>query len=214
MVTFDGVGAQRGSVTRVFNTTLVVLLILALLGAVGYLTSDLNHRRYRLNVRAGSMWVERGLFLPVGFVAYEPDTPALKDAYAPITVPPSETVGVAGPFDERIDIDRAIFNLLAGWARTRIASQDNQQQQQAVLLVKRLELLPGLTEEQRGELHTLRASVAYQDGTRLMEESVQNLKRAQEQFRLALSLGGAQAREAQRLINEIDRRLDALKTSP
>ncbi len=214
MGTHDLVRRQRGSVTRVFNATLIVLLILALLAAVGYLTSDLNHRRYRLNVRAGSMWVERGLFLPIGFVAYEPDTPALKDAYAPITVPATETVTVAGPFDERVDADRAIFALLSGWARTRIASQDNQAQQQAVMFVKRLELLPGLTEEQRVELHTLRAQVAYQDGMRLMEESMQNLKRAQEAFRLALSLGGSQAREAQRLISDIDRRLDALKPGP
>jgi hypothetical protein len=211
MGTSKVIQSQRGSASSAFNTVLVVLLILALLGAVGYLTSDINHRRYRLNVRAGSMWVERGLFLPVGFMAYEPDTPILKDAYAPITVPGTETVSITGPFDERLDVDRALFVLLSGWARTRIASQETLAQQQAVIFVKRLELLPGLTEDQRVELHALRAGVAYQDGARLMDESVQSLKRAQEAFRLALSLGGAQAREAQRLINEIDRRLDALK---
>ena len=88
----QAVGRERGAIGRFLTTTLVVVLILGLLGAVGYLLSDLNHRRYRINVRDGHMWVERGLFLPLGYVAYAPETPALKDAYAPIAVPLSETV--------------------------------------------------------------------------------------------------------------------------
>lgn len=205
---------QRGSIGRFFTATLVVIMILALLGAVGYLLSDINHRRYRINVRDGQMWVERGLFLPVGFAPYQPETPALREAYAAIPVPLNETVAPSGPVDERSDIDRVIFNLLAGWARSRVAVQDTQAQQQAMTFVKRLEILPGLSEEQRVELHGLRAAVAFQDGVRLMEDATLALRRAQEAFRLAIVLGGPQAREAQRFINELDRRLDFFAESP
>ena len=195
------------------RTLLIVLVVLALLAVVAYLLADINHRRYRLAVRQGQLQIERGLFLPLGFGPYEPETATLREVYAPLPVPTSETLSPQGVYDERADIDRALFVLLSGWARQRLDATDSATLELATTYVKRLEGLPGISEEQRGELRLLRANLAFRQGGRILLEVQERLHQAQESFHQAIVLGSPHATEAQQWITEIERRV-ALSHSP
>lgn len=198
---------EAGGIVSALRALLVVGVVLALLAAVAYLLADINHRRYRLAVRQGQLQVERGLFLPVGFGPYEPETATLREVYAPLPVPTSETLNPQGNYDERADVDRALFTLLSGWARQRLDATDSATLELASMYVKRLEGLPSISEEQRGELRLLRANLAFREGGRILLEVQERLRRAQESFHQAILLGSPHATEAQQWMTEIDRRL-------
>ena len=198
---------EAGGVVSAMRTLMIVLTVLALLAVVAYLLADINHRRYRLAVRQGQLQVERGLFLPVGFGPYEPETANLREVYAPLPVPTSETLSPQGTYDERADVDRALFVLLSGWARQRLEATDSATLELATTYVKRLEGLPSISEEQRGELRLLRANLAFREGGRILLEVQERLRRAQESFHQAIILGSPHATEAQQWITEIERRV-------
>lgn len=198
---------EIGSIGRFFTGILLAVLIFGLGAAVVYLLSDINHRHYRLSVVGDTLLLERGQMLPMGFVPYVGDTNALRAAYAPIPLPPNETFPVHGIFEDRSDVDRALFGMLSGWARQRLESTDGPTLELAETYVKRLESLPGLSEEQRIELRTLRANLAFRDGGRLVADLVNQLHRAQAAFHLALELGTTHPGEAQAALNDIARKL-------
>jgi hypothetical protein len=199
--------SERGGVKRFFSTLLSVVLILGLAAAVVYLVSDINRRHYRLVVQNGLLLVERGLFFPTGFGPYIPETDALREAYAPVPVPPNEVLASSAPLEDRADVDRTLFSLLSGWARSRMEATDIPTLELAASYVKRLEILPGLSEEQRLELRTLRANLAYRNGRRLMDGVVEQLQKAKAALQLAVELGTAHAEEARAAQAEVDRRL-------
>ena len=201
-------GVSKGrSVGRFFVSLLAVVLILGLGSVVIYLLSDINRRQYRLSTREGMLIVERGRFLPIGFEAFEPEEPDLRSAYAPIPLPPSETLVENEIFSERADLDRVLFSLLAGWARRGLGSTEAKEISLASAYVTRCGTLPGLSEEQRVELRTLRADLAYKNGRRILADIVTQLEKALTEFEVSLELGTSRPSDAERWIQEIRQRM-------
>jgi hypothetical protein len=184
---------------------LVALVVLGLGSVVGYLASEINHRHYRLVSTDGWLVVERGRFLPMGFEPYKPDAEALRDAYAPVPLPPSGGLTPSEVYGERGDLDRAIFTLLSGWARNRIMSTNEKALDLASTYLERAELLPALAEEQRNELHRLRGELAYHEALTRLASVGKTLQQAREQLQLAAKLGAADPREVDGLAAEVDR---------
>jgi hypothetical protein len=187
------------------------LLVLGLGGAVLYLSATINHRHYRLSAHDGHVFVERGRLLPMGFEPFVPEAAALIAAYAPIPVPPGETVKPSEIFEDRTDLDRGLFMTLSGWARARLDTSDSEEFELAVTYVQRAELLPGLSEEQRNELRTLRADLSLRRGKRSVADALRSLERAREEFETAIQLGAGRHGEAERLLAEVNRRLAVLR---
>jgi hypothetical protein len=198
--------SQSGGAGRGFTLFLVVVLLLGLSGLVLYLLSEINARRYRLAQVGYSLVVEQGRFLPVGFTRYVPRADALKEAYAPIPMPPGARFEQPEVFDDRADLDRALFALLAGFARQAMSGQTPAELQQATLYIDRCQRLPGLSEQQRLELKTMRADLAYRRGRYILARVGEMLTEAENEFRLALELGTSQPTDAQSFINEIETR--------
>jgi hypothetical protein len=194
-----------------FAFFLVTLLMLALAAVVLYLASTINHGKYRLTFVDGTLVVERGRLLPIGFEAFVPEAEALRGAYAPIQVPPGETARATEVFDDRADLDRGLYMTLSGWARSRLDAVAPEEFDLAVVYVQRAELLPGLSEEQRLELRTLRADLALRRGKRIVADAMSSLEWARREFKTAIELGAGRAGEAERWLAEVDRRVAILR---
>lgn len=204
---------QPRGLVRSFFTFVAALLVFALAGTVIYLISDRNRGQYRLIAQSGTLAVQQGRFLPLGFETYEPEIPALRNAYAPIPLPPAEAFGESESFNDRADLDRALFALLAGWARERLLSEDAGDFELAVTFVQRSELLPGLSEGQRTELRILRGDLAYRNARRKLTTVAEQLRKALDEFKLSLKLGTSHPNDAQRWIDDIKRRVVAYNAS-
>jgi len=200
---------EAGSTGRVFAGILVTLLIIALAGVVTYLLSDINQRRYRITEDATMLVVERGRFLPFGYQPYVPKADALKLAYAPIPLPQGKSIDEPENYDDRADVDRALFALLAGWARSGLDSKDPTALKQATKYLERSELLPGLSEQQRIDLRTLRADLAYRTGKQLLNQVVETLRQALAEFQLSLEIGTSRPTNADQWIAILKQRIEA-----
>lgn len=205
---------EYGGFVRALGLTVAGLMLLALLGLVGYLLSDINHRRYRLALVDHTLYVEQGRFFPVGFAAYNPEHQALKEAYAPILVPAGEAVEAGIPFDDRSEVDRALYVRLASWARQRLSATDSAALVLGIGYVKRLEALPSLSESQRQELRGMRADAAFRQGEGLLQGIALTLHHAASQFALALELGTTHAEKARADMLAIDEKLRQLGEAP
>lgn len=202
--------AERGSIAKTFGIVVIGLIVAALLGAVGYLLSEINRGRYRLAADDGTLVVQRGAYLPMGFIAFEPNAEDLIRSYAPMPIPKGQRISTTEVFDDRADLDRALFAVLAGWSRALIESSEDDDFELAMTYVERAELLPGLSEEQRVELKQLRADTAFANGRRILEDVANQLIQARASFEMAVELGTSTPEDARRWITEIDRRLQAL----
>lgn len=205
---------EFGGFVRAFGITLICLGVAALLLLVGYLLSDINHRRYRLAMVAQQLMVEQGRFFPVGYTLYQPDAQPLKEAYSPIPVPQGESVEAGIPFDDRSEVDRALYVRLAGWARQRLVATDSATLAMGINYVRRLEALPSLSESQRQELRSMRADAAFRQGEGLLQGITLTLHHAASQFALALELGTGHAEQARADLAIIDEKLRQLGEAP
>lgn len=203
--------AEHGGIGRFFGIVFVLLVVLGLTAVVVYLLSDINHRRYRITARDQMLVVQKGRFMPFGFEDYEPEAKALKDAYAPVPIPPGETYGTSEIFDDRADLDRALFATLASWARERLYASKDANFELAITYVQRAQMLPGVSEQQRRDLRTLRADAAYRNGRMLLADIADQLEQAREAFETSLKLGTSHRNDADRWIREIDARIEAYK---
>ena len=206
--------SEYGGILRRLGIALVVLLVCALVAMVMYLLAEINNRRYRLALSDRQLIVERGRFFPAGFAAYTPEARNLQEAYAPILVPPGESVEVGIPFDDRTEIDRALYTRLSGWARSRLQASDGPTLTLGIDYVKRLEALPGLSESQRQELRGMRADAAFRQGEGLMRGIALTLHHAASQFALALELGTSHSEQARLGMAAIDDKLRQLGEAP
>ena len=193
------------------GTGLMVLLMLGLSGAVLYLMSDLNRRTYRLAQVGDTMVVQKGRFMPTGFENYQPEENRLSQAYAPIEVPSGARVPGGQTFEDRTDLDRAMFSILAGWAREQLGSEDLTVASQAANYIERCVLLPGVSEEQRRDISVLRADLSFRKGQNLLTGIINQLEAAAAQFREAIEQGTSFQGEAENSLKQVQARIDVLK---
>lgn len=201
---------KKSGFFKSLGTWLMVLLMIGLTGAVLYLLSDINRRTYRLAQVGQQMVVQKGKFFPTGFEAYTPSEERLLNAYSPVTVPTDSLVPGGQVFEDRTDLDRALFAILAGWAREHLGSDDVTLSSQAAQYIERCIQLPGVSEEQRKDIAILRADLSYRQGQSLLAGIVQQLEAAALQFKQAIEEGTSFQNEAAESLMQVQTRIDAL----
>jgi hypothetical protein len=184
------------------------LAILGLLALVGWLVSERNSRTWSLVPADGRLVVMKGYLLPVGRGAFETSDPAVAAAYAPIVPPPGKTLPAERSFDERGQVDQAIYDLVSGWAREEIGSGDPARLERGLGYLGRAEKLPGLSPAQREDLAALRAESGYQEALRLLGRVVDELRDATDRLRRTATSRSSHAGEAGRLLRELDPALE------
>jgi len=207
--TSDSLGRRAG---RAFTRLVVTLLVLALLGAVGFLLSQLNARTFTLQQQDGKLLVMKGRMLPVGSEPYRPSDPALAAAYAPFELFGGSPAGLEGArFDERDAMDRALFQLLEGLTRPRLVSDDPAVLSQGLVALGRMQKLGGITDEQRKTLRSLEAEVAFFQARTRLDQARRDIAEAVTQLRIAADSAGRHARAAHRMLGAVEAPAAALE---
>jgi len=180
-----------------FQRLLLWLVILALLGAVGWLASERNQHRFRVSAQGSLLVIERGRFFPTGTAPL----PATDKAYGPIPVPAGEKPPADTEFDEQNALDRWLFDLLGGWARNAGKKGDGRT---AATLVDRASALPGLTGGQIAELNALRADLAWDDAQADIATAAQLVEGARRKLEAVRQGNGAHAADASALSGKLE----------
>ncbi len=184
---------------------LILVLLLGLAGAVAFLLSERNARAFAVEQRDSELHVTRGRFLPYGFQAFRPADKALAAAYAPIPLGPGDSPGdlLSGPFEDRDALDRALFTAMRGWVEARLDVDDPERLAQALRLLHRLELLTGIADEQRKQLHDLQAKVSFFEGRARLDDGLSTLREAVVRLKAASESRGKFARDAGELYERV-----------
>ena len=173
---------------RALRNLLMLTLILGLGGAALYAASLVNARTYLLEVQNGQLVVLKGKLMPMGAAPWLPADPGLIDAYSPIDLEGNNALTVAGQkFEDRDELDRALFQVLEMLARPRLASDVPKDLEKGLALVRRAEKLNGLTDAQRTSLKKMQSDVAFflarirlDDARKQLEDALAQLKLAAE----------------------------------
>jgi hypothetical protein len=187
-----------------FKWAVAWLAILGLFALVTWLASERNARTWHLVPSDGRLVVMKGYMLPTGRGAFETSDPGAAQAYAPLVPPPGKPLPPERSFEERGQVDQAIYELISGWARDEIASGDPARLERGLGYLARAEKLPGLSSAQRDDLAALRAESGYQEAMRLLGRAVDDLRDASDRLRRASTSRSAHAAEAGRLLREIE----------
>jgi hypothetical protein len=207
--TTDSFGRRAG---RAFTRLVVTLVVLALLGVVGLLLSQLNARTFTLQAQDGKLLVMKGRMLPLGSEPYRPSDPVLAASYAPIDLLGGGAAGLDGArFEERDALDRALFQFLEGLARPRLVSDDPAILQQGLVALARMQKLGGITDEQRRTLRSLESEVAFFQARTRLDQARREIAEALTQLRLAAESGGRHARPAHRMLSAVEPAAAALE---
>jgi len=110
-------------------------------------------------------------------------------------------------YDDRTDLDRALFGLLSGWTTRLLSSQNAEDFKLALQYIERCELFPGLSETQHTELKRLRADTSFKKGEHTLQQITAQLQEALRQFQTALELGTTQQSAAETRVEEIKKQL-------
>lgn len=173
---------------RALRNLFLLTLFLGLGGAAVYALSQVNARTYGLEVQHGQLVVLKGKLMPLGAAPWSPADPGLVDAYAPVDLEGNTALAVSGQkFEDRDELDRALFQVLEMLARPRLASDAPRDLEKGLALVRRAEKLNGLTEAQRTSLKKMQSDVAFflartrlDDARRQLEDALAQLKLAAE----------------------------------
>jgi hypothetical protein len=185
------------------------LAILGLLAAVGWLVSERNAHRWSLVPDEGRLVVMKGMFLPVGRQEFKTSDPAQARVYAPLVPPQGKALPEERDFGEQADLDRALYDLLAAWAREDVASGEPARLERGLGYLERALDLPGLSAVQREDLSALRAESGYHEARRLLEKARAELAEAAEKLRLTAGSRSPRAADAASLLHELGPAVDA-----
>jgi hypothetical protein len=198
------------ALTRLF----LVLLVVALVGVVGVLLAQLNARTFTVEKRGDSLVVLKGRHLPWGAGPYAPGDARLADAYAPVPALGQEPPTLVGRrFGDRDELDRALFDLLSERAAVRIHAENPEVAEQGLYYLRRVELLSGLTEEQRRSLKKLQAEAAFSQARSRLDDARRLVAEAMTQLRLAAESSSQHARTAHQMLSEVGPSASALEES-
>lgn len=198
--------------TRAFTRLFVTLLVLGLAGVVVFLLSQLNARTYKVEVQDEQLVVMKGRLLPWGHARFAPSDPRLADAYAPLPAEGQAPANLVGPrFDDRDELDRALFEVLTQRGSARIQSDEPRLQQQGLTYLRRAELLSGITDEQRRTLKALQADAAFFQARLQLEDARKLVAEAMVQLRLAGESSSRNARAANQMLTAVGPEAKALE---
>ncbi len=190
---------------RSLKKLVVVLLLLALGGAVVFLLSQLNARTYSAQVVDGNLVVMKGRLLPTGSEPYRPADPVLREAYAPIALDGSSPGSLLSEqFTERDQLDRALFEVVSRLAKARITSDDPTVLEQGLYYLRRAEKLAGTSDEQRQSLKEMHSEVAYYLARSKLDQARSEVAEALAQLKLAATTLNRHAHSANQMILEVE----------
>jgi hypothetical protein len=192
---------RQGSRVKSLFTTLIIL---GLLGAVGYLLAERNHRTYSVVRQGNSLVVMRGVMLPLGTEPYQPGDRALAEIYAPIPIQ-NDSPGdlLTRTYSDRDDLDRELFHTLSSWINARLSADSSDKLKEAVTYLHRAERLTGITDEERKQLEDMRAETGFYEGRAKLDEGLDALSSALEKLELAAGSKSRHAREAGALLLQV-----------
>ncbi len=200
-----GAAPQRNRLVSGLFRFLMTLLVLGLLGLVGYLASERNARTFTLAVHEDQLVVHKGRKLPVGTEPWRPEDPTLAEAYAPVPLhgqQPSQTL-LEQTYPERDELDRALFDFLERMARPRISSEDAREQERGVYFLRRAALLQGLNSTQRETLRAMQSQVAWYQARLKLEQARQLVTEAMAQLDLAMQARDPNSQRARELAGRL-----------
>lgn len=180
---------------------LVSLLVLSLLAGVGVLLSQLNVRTFWLEIADGRLVVRKGLLLPFGSEPWRPSDAYQADAYAPLELEgttPTQVLGVR--YTDRDELDRAMFQVIEGLARSRVLSDDPRLLDRGLYFLRRAERLAGLTEEQRLSMNQMRADASFYLARSRIEDAQRTLADGLSQLKLSATSTNRHARTASQML--------------
>lgn len=182
----------------------VGLAVLCLAGLVVYLLSERNARSFGVELKSGELLITRGRMAPFGMQPWAPSDRILAEAYAPIPVI-GDSPGslLLTRFEDRDALDKALFRTLRTWAEPRVEAEDPVRLREAVKLLRRMELLTGISEEQRHQLADIRSRIAWFEGRTELEEALVTLRSAIDKLKLAAESKGRFSKEAGLLFDRI-----------
>jgi hypothetical protein len=194
------------SFKRAVTRLLIVVVVLGLLGAVGFLLSQLNARTFTLEDQNGSLVVLKGRELPMGADPYRPPDPSLVDAYAaiPLDGMPVDPAVLQQRFTERDELDRSLFEVLQRLAGPRVTSDDPATLERGFYFLKRAEKLGGITPDQRSQLQKMKADVAYYQGRLKLDEARKLLGEGLAQLHVAADSQNKHSRSANQMVLAVE----------
>jgi hypothetical protein len=195
-----------------FRRLLVTLLVLALAGIVCVLLARDNARTFSLKVEGGRLLVQKGRMLPWGSAPYRPTDPSLADVYAPIDLSGASAGAVeADRFEDRDELDRALFRILEQAARPKLLSDDTQVVASGMALLHRMDRLQGASEEQRRTLRSLELDVAYDQARIRFEDARRAVAEGLSELRIAADSPTRRARAAHAMLVKVEPAASALE---
>ncbi len=183
---------------------LPVLVAVGLAVAVAWLLAERNARQWWLVPEDGRVVVKKGVLFVVGKAAFQSAEPETARTYAPVVPPQGTSLPLEASFDDRADLDRALFDLLVRWAREDIGSQQAERMERARGYLVRASRLAGLSPAQRDQLRVLHAETAFQEAVENLTQGANALRRAMEGLKLASEAQGPVAVEAATLEKTVE----------
>jgi len=181
------------------------LAVVALGVLVLWLLADRNSREWWLVPEDGRLVVKKGILFPVGKTTFKSEDPELSRTYAPVAAPSAEGLpGAERSFDDRAELDQALFELLAGWAKDDIRSEQVERMQRARDYLARAARLAGISQKQRDELKGMQGETAFHEATSHLEQGAESLRHALDQLRIASEARGQVAAEALSLVKALE----------
>ncbi|HXX32410.1 MAG TPA: IF-2 protein [Myxococcaceae bacterium] len=195
-----------------FRRLLVTLLVLALAGVVCVLLARDNARTFSLRMEGTKLIVQKGRMLPWGSAPYRPSDGALAEAYAPVELGGNAPAGVdAERFEDRDELDRALFRILEQAARPKLLADDTRVVSEGMTLLRRMERLQGASDEQKHTLRTLQLEVAYDQARIRFEEARRAVAEGLAQLRIAADSTTRRARVAHAMLIKVEPAASALE---
>lgn len=200
-----------GRLGRAFRNLVIFAVVVAAATGGLYAASLLNSRTWSLEVQGGQLIVTRGKMLPLGTEPFQPADPLLAEAYAPLDLNGNTALAVVGQkFDDRDELDRALFSVIELLAKPRVASDLKRDLDVGVALVKRAEALRGLSEQQRATLGTLKAEVAYFLAKQRIDDARKQLDEALQQLKLAADADARHKKDATQMLLAVEPQVKSL----
>jgi len=186
------------------RSILPLVLAVGLGVAVAWLLAERNARQWWIVPEDGKVVVKKGVFFPTGKAAYLSADPETTRTYAPLTPPQGAAPLAETSYDDRAELDQALFDLLARWARDDIQSQQMERMERARGHLGRASRLAGLSPAQREQLRVLQAETAFQEAVEHLTQGANALRRALEGLKLAAEARGPVAAEAAALERSLE----------
>jgi hypothetical protein len=186
------------------SPVLPLLLAVGLGVAVAWLLAERNARQWWIVQEDGKVFVKKGVFFVTGKAPLQSADPETARTYAPIPAPQGGAAPVENAYDDRAELDQALFELLARWARADIQSQQMERMERARSYLGRASRLAGISPAQREQLRVLQAETAFQEAVEHLTQGANALRQALEGLKLAAEARGPVAAEAAALEKSLE----------